>query len=156
MINLLIWLIFIWFITFCVNICINQLICFLYRLHVVSINRTLPISNNIKRSCSLFSCSLFFLSFFPLLLASFYNTLSTRCFNQLRVSESFFFSLRIMFCVSQSILFLTLSSFTILSHILIHWIKIVWLNQFSSSSYYYYYYYYYYYGYYYYHYYFMY
>jgi len=46
----------------------------------------------IQKSCSLFSDSLFFLFFFPLLLALFYNTLSARCYNQLRASASFFLS----------------------------------------------------------------
>jgi len=51
-----------------------------------------------------------------------------------------FFSLMTMLYVSQSRLFLIISSFIILSYILILVIRIIWLYQFLSSSYYYYYY----------------
>ena len=87
---------------------------------------------DIQKSCSTSSPSLFFFYFFSLLLALFYNTLSTRCSNQnqLRTSGSFF-SLTIVLCMSQIKLFLILSSFTILPYILILVIRIVWLYQCS-------------------------
>jgi len=105
------------------------MICFFYGLHVVSINKTLLINNNTQKRCSLFSPSLFFLLLFSLLLALIYNMVSPRCSGQLRISESFF-SLMIMLCMSQSRLFLILSSFVILPYILILMIRIVWLYQF--------------------------
>jgi len=110
-----------------VNICINQLICFLYGLHVLSINRILPISNKILRKVDpyyLIIYSSFYSLFFYLLLVLFYNTLSAWCSNQLRTSESFF-SLTTVLWVSQSGLFLILSPFTILPYILSLVIRIV-------------------------------
>jgi len=77
-------------ITLYVNICINYLICILYEIHVVYINKTFLISSNTHKK--VVSHSLFFLFFFPLLLTLFYNMLSTSCPNQLRASESFFYS----------------------------------------------------------------
>jgi len=73
-------------------------------------------------SCSLFSILYFFYSLlyyllFYLLFALFYNTLSTRCSNQLRTSGSFFSPTTVL-CVSQSRLFLILSQFIILPYIL--------------------------------------
>jgi len=111
---------------------LTKLICFLYGLHIVSINRTLPINNKTQMSCSLFSHSLFslvssllyYLSSFSMLFALFHNTLSARCFNQLRTSGSFF-SITTVLCVSQSRLFLILSQIIILTYILPLAIRIV-------------------------------
>ena len=124
------------------------MICFLYRLHVVSINRTLPINNNnTQMSCFIFSHPLFsivssFLYYliFSLLFALFHNTLSARCSNQLRTSGSCF-SLTTVLCVSQSRIFQILSQIIILPYIFSLVIRIVWLYQFSSPSFYFYVYY---------------
>ena len=112
------------------------MICFLYGLHVISINRTLPINNNIPiiiyrwiTPYSLILHPLFFLSFFSLLsplLLLFHNMLSARCSNQLRTSGSCF-SLMTMLCVYQ---------FMILPYNLPIVRRIVCLYQFSSPSYY--------------------
>ena len=121
------------------------MICFLYGLHVISINRTLPINNNIPiiiyrwiTPYSLILHPLFFLSFFSLLsplLLLFHNMLSARCSNQLKTSGSCF-SLTTVLYVSQFRLLLIISQFIILPYILSLVIRIVWLYQFSSPSYY--------------------
>jgi len=148
LIHLYIWLILILLIihySLCkyVNICIfvlSMLICFLHGVHVVSINKTLPINNNTHMSCFPFFHSVFSIVFsliyyllISMLFTLLHNALSARCSNQLKTSGSFFY-LTTVFCVSQSRLFLILSQFIILSYILLLVIRIVWLYQISSSS----------------------
>ena len=84
---------------------LTKLICFLYGLHVVSINRTLPINNNIQMSCSLiFILYCFFSSLLSIIISSlyalFYNTLSARCSNQLRTRWKLFLFNDSTLCVS--------------------------------------------------------
>jgi len=102
-----------------INICINYLIYIFYDF--VSINKILSIISKTHRKVVLHS--LLFLFFVSLLLTLFYNTLLIRCSNQLSASRSVF-PIKIVLYMPQFKLFLILSSFTIVSYILISVIRI--------------------------------
>jgi len=53
------------------------LICFLYGLHIVSINRTLPINNNTQMSCSLILYCFFSIIYYSLYFITIYILIVT-------------------------------------------------------------------------------